>query len=68
MAQNFVGSRLESDIGYFIKYYDITDMSHSPYNILILNWIDLINKLKLSNYICSHEVYYLRQVYQVQEL
>lgn len=47
---------LESDIGYFIKYYDINDMSHSPYNVLLSNWTDLANKLKLPNCICSHEV------------
>jgi len=47
---------LESDIGYFIKYYDINDMSHSAYNVLLPNWTELANKLKLPNCICSHEV------------
>lgn len=47
---------LESDIGYFIKYYNIDDMSHSQYNVLYFNWTDLANKLKLPNCICSHEV------------
>jgi len=47
---------LESDISYFIKYYDIRDMSHLLHNVLIFNWIDLTNKLKLPNCICSHEV------------
>lgn len=47
---------LESDIGYFINYYDIRDMSHLEHNVLIMNWIDLTNKLKLPNCVCSHEV------------
>ncbi len=40
---------LNSDVEYFIKYYDINDMTHEPYNVLIINWIDLINKLVKKN-------------------
>lgn len=40
---------LKSDVEYFIKYYDITDMGHEPYNVLIIKWIDLINKLVKKN-------------------
>ena len=47
---------LESDIGYFIKYYDINDMSHLTYKVLYINWIDLINKLKLPNCITNFQV------------
>ena len=43
--QDFV----DSDVNYFIKLYDINDMSHTPYDVLIINWIDLVNKLVLSN-------------------
>lgn len=47
---------LESDIRYFIKYYDINDMSHLTNKVLLGNWIDLINKLKLPNCITNFEV------------
>ena len=47
---------LESDIGYFIKYYNINDMSHEPYNVLLPNWSELIGKLKLPNCICNYTV------------
>ncbi len=40
---------LNSDVEYFIKYYDINDMSHEPYKVLIINWTDLINKLVRKN-------------------
>jgi protoporphyrinogen oxidase len=40
---------LKSDVEYFIKHYDISDMSHEPYNILVIKWIDLINKLVKKN-------------------
>jgi protoporphyrinogen oxidase len=40
---------LKSDVEYFIKYYDINDMSHEPYTVLIIKWIDLINKLIKKN-------------------
>ena len=33
----------------FIKYYDINDMTHEPYNVLIIKWLDLINKLVRNN-------------------
>ena len=47
---------LHSDISYFIKYYDIGDMSHLKHKVLSCKWIDLINKLKLPNCICNHKV------------
>jgi hypothetical protein len=31
-------------------------MSHLPYKVLSINWTDLVNKLKLPNCICSHQV------------
>jgi protoporphyrinogen oxidase len=40
---------VNSDVEYFIKHYDISDMSHEPYNILVIKWIDLINKLVKKN-------------------
>ncbi len=40
---------INSDVEYFIKYYDIHDMNHESYNILIINWTDLINKLVKKN-------------------
>lgn len=36
---------LKSDVEYFIKYYDINDMTHEPYKVLVIKWMDLINKL-----------------------
>jgi hypothetical protein len=45
---------INSDVEYFIKYYDIHDMSHEPYDVLIINWIDLINKLVKNN--CKNNV------------
>jgi monoamine oxidase len=47
---------LKSDVEYFIKYYDINDMSHEPYNVLIIKWLDLINKLINKNCINNVEV------------
>ena len=47
---------LHSDIGYFINYYDIGDMSHETHKVLTCKWIDLIDKLKLPNCICNHKV------------
>jgi hypothetical protein len=47
---------VNSDIEYFIKYYDISDMDHESYNILIINWIDLINKLVKKNCMNNVEV------------
>lgn len=40
---------INSDVEYFIKYYDIDDMSHDPYNLLIINWTDLTKKLLKNN-------------------
>ncbi len=40
---------VNSDVEYFIKYYDINDMTHEPYNVLIIKWLDLINKLVRNN-------------------
>jgi monoamine oxidase len=40
---------LKSDVEYFIKYYDISDMDHEPYTVLIIKWLDLINKLVRKN-------------------
>ena len=47
---------LKSDVEYFIKYYDINDMSHEPYNVLIIKWMDLINNLIKKNCINNVEV------------
>jgi len=40
---------INSDVEYFIKYYDIDDMGHEPYNLLVINWTDLTNKLLKNN-------------------
>ncbi len=40
---------LQSDVEYFIKYYNIYDMTHEKYNVLIIKWTDLINKLVKNN-------------------
>jgi hypothetical protein len=40
---------VNSDVEYFIKYYDINDMTHEPYNVLMIKWLDLINKLVKNN-------------------
>jgi monoamine oxidase len=40
---------LESDPGYFIKYYTIDDMSHDSYKVLIIRWGELVEKLVLPN-------------------
>ncbi len=40
---------VKSDVEYFIKYYNISDMTHEPYNVLVIKWIDLINKLVKKN-------------------
>ena len=45
---------INSDVEYFIKYYDIYDMSHKLHDVLIINWIDLINKLIKNN--CKYNV------------
>jgi hypothetical protein len=47
---------VNSNIEYFIKYYDINDMSHDSYNILIINWTDLVNKLVQKNCLNNIEV------------
>jgi hypothetical protein len=49
---------INSDVEYFIKYYDIHDMSHKLHDVLIINWIDLINKLVKNN--CKNNVNVLR--------
>ena len=36
---------LESDVDYHIKYYPISDNVYSSYNIIYLEWQDLVNKL-----------------------
>ena len=47
---------LKSDVEYFIKYYDINDMNHEPYTVLVIKWIDLVNKLVKKNCINNVEV------------
>ena len=47
---------VNSNIEYFIKYYDINDMNHESYTILSINWIDLINKLVRKNCMNNVEV------------
>jgi len=42
----------ESSVEYFIKYYDINDMSHDPNKMFYIYWTELINRLKTSN--CKH--------------
>ncbi len=49
---------LKSDVEYFIKHYDISDMTHEPYNVLVIKWIDLINKLVKKN--CYNNVEVLK--------
>ena len=43
---------LESSVEYFIKYYDINDMSHNQNKLYFIHWTDLINVLKATN--CKH--------------
>lgn len=40
---------LYSDVSYFIKYYDIHDMSHDKRELYGIIWKDLVDKLLLSN-------------------
>lgn len=47
---------IDSDPEYFIKYYNINDMSHGPYKTLIIDWIKLVNKLVKSNCYAEQEV------------
>ena len=47
---------IKSDVEYFIKYYDINDMSHEPYTVLAIKWTNLINKLIKKNCISNVEV------------
>ncbi len=47
---------VNSNIEYFIKYYDINDMNHESYNILSISWTDLINKLVKNNCLNNSEV------------
>lgn len=60
---------LESDPGYFIKYYKIDDMSHDPYKILIIRWGELVEKLVLPNCKSNSEVISVKKIgsqYQVK--
>ena len=47
---------LKSDVDYFINYYKIDDMKRSVTNTLIIQWNDLVNKLKKSNCFVNNEV------------
>jgi len=47
---------LESDVHYFMNYYKIDDLKVDPYNALIIQWTDLINKLTLPNCMVGIEV------------
>jgi protoporphyrinogen oxidase len=47
---------IKSNVEYFIKYYDIHDMTHSKYKVLIIKWLDLINKLVQKNCLNNVEV------------
>lgn len=47
---------LKSDPEYFIKYYDINDMTHDQELVSVIQWTDLINKLKLDNCKINSEV------------
>jgi protoporphyrinogen oxidase len=47
---------IKSNVEYFIKYYDITDMTHSKYKVLIIKWLDLVNKLVKKNCLNNTEV------------
>ena len=47
---------LHSDPNYFINYYNIHDMSHDYGSVSIIQWIDLVNKLKLDNCIADSTV------------
>jgi len=53
-AKNFITNCefrdfLESDPGYFIKYYDINDMSFDVEKLGAISWTQLTNKLTLNN-------------------
>lgn len=52
---------LESDPGYFIKYYTIDDMSHSPYKVLTIRWGELVEKLVQPNCKSNSEVISVRK-------
>jgi monoamine oxidase len=43
---------VKSDVEYFIKYYNINDMSHEKSKLLSIQWTDLVNKLVKKN--CLH--------------
>jgi hypothetical protein len=53
---------LNSDMDYFIYYYDINDMSHDQYKILMINWIDLIKKLIKPNCIADTTVINIKKI------
>ena len=40
---------LDSSVEYFIKYYNINDMSHTDYKVLVISWMNLVSKLILPN-------------------
>ena len=57
-SQNFVNQFIlnceyhdfvDSDVEYFIEYYDINDMSHEKSNLIAVSWNDLANKLVKKN-------------------
>ncbi len=53
---------IDSDVEYFMKYYDINDMTHEPYEALIIKWKELIDKLVLPN--CKNNT----EVFKVQKI
>lgn len=53
---------IDSDPGYFIKFYKIDDMSHDPYKVLIIRWGELVEKLVKPNCKANSEVISVKKV------
>ncbi len=47
---------VNSNIEYFVKYYDIYDMTHEAYTTLIIKWTELVDKLVKKNCLNNIEV------------
>lgn len=47
---------VDSNIEYFIKYYDVYDMTHESYTTLLVSWTELVKKLVKKNCLNNIEV------------
>jgi hypothetical protein len=66
-ANNFIDNcvyhdYLDSSVEYFIKYYDINDMTHKQHTVSYIRWIDLINKLVLPNCKNNYDVVKIKRI------